>query len=382
MKRIKILFLAFSICIHGVFSTGCWNYREVDDVSIVAGVAIDQGVNKKYQVTVEIVQTSGGRESKTTSKLLTMEGNSILDAVRNGISLSGKDFYWSHAKVIIVSRKIAGEGMVKVTDWLSRDPETRLDVHLLISKEDSAKKILEGKSMTVEVKSFELDDILKNQKNLFKAPQIEIWEFTNNLAEEGISAITPSTNLEKENGADVLQIMGSAVFKRDKLIGFIDGEETKDMLFVQNQIKGGLLTVNENGGKTPVTLEIFKNETKIEPIISGSNIEMSISTDTIVAIDEIGGNEDYIDDEGRKKLEQDTEKMLKNRIERFVKKIQSEYGADIFGFGVKLREDHNKVWNEVSEHWEERFKDINITVKTKVHIRNSAMLSKPLEVSD
>ena len=352
MKRIKILLLAFLICFHGVFATGCWNYREVDDVSIVAGVAIDQGVKEKYQITAEIVQISGGRDSKTTSKLLTMEGNSIFDAVRNGISLSGKKLYWSHAKVVIVSKKIAGEGMIKVTDWFIRDAETRLDVHLLISGEDSAKKNFEGKSTTEEVKSFELDDMLKNQKSFSKAPRVEIWEFANSLAGKGISAIASSINLNKENGTDVLQIMGTAVFKRDKLIGFIDGEETKDMLFVQDQIKGGLLTVVENGGKVPVTLEIFKNKTKIEPIISGNNIEMSISTDTTVAIDEISGNENYIDDEGRKKLEQDTEKMLEDRIERFVKKIQSEYGADILGFGAKTCMKYLAWYLEnISENW-------------------------------
>jgi len=382
MKRIKTLLLVFLICFHGVFATGCWNYREVDDMSIVAGVAIDKGVNKKYQVTVEIVHVTGGRESKTTSKLLTMEGNSILDAVSNGISLSGKKLYWSHVKVVIVSRKIAEEGMFKVTDWLSRDAETRLDVHLLISKEDSAKKILEGKSMTEEVMSFELDDMLKNQKNLFKAPHIEIWEFTNNLEGEGISAVAPSTNLMKENGAEVLQIMGSAIFKQDKLIGFINGDETEDMLFVQNKIKGGTLILDEYGGNTPATLEILENKTKLEPMTNDNNIEMQISMDTTVAIGEIAGNENYIDDDGRKKLEQLAEKMMKDRIENTVKKIQTMYGTDIFGFGAKLREDHNKDWNKLSAHWEESFEDLKITVKARVHVKNSAMRSKPLEVGD
>ena len=55
------------------------------------------------------------------------------------ITLSGKKLYWSHATVIILSKEIASEGILKVIDFYNRDAEAREDIHLVISKEATAK---------------------------------------------------------------------------------------------------------------------------------------------------------------------------------------------------------------------------------------------------
>ena len=74
--------------------------------------------------------------------------------------------------------------------------------------------------------------------------------------------------------------------------------------------------------------------------------------------------------------------MIKNRIEKLIKKVQTDYGVDIFGFGAKLRENKPKVWNTVEANWADTFKTLKVNVEAKVHIKNSAMLSKPLEVGE
>lgn len=62
--------------------------------------------------------------------------------------------------------------------------------------------------------------------------------------------------------------MGTAIFNKDKLIGFLSGDRTKDLLCVLNEMNGGLLISSAFNGrnKTPITLEILKSETKTEPI--------------------------------------------------------------------------------------------------------------------
>ncbi|NLI91550.1 MAG: hypothetical protein GX434_04895 [Peptococcaceae bacterium] len=154
--------LVLLILISLIFLNGCWNYREVDKLAIVAGVAVDKGTNGQYEVTVEILQTSGGRDPKITSKTVTTEGNTMFDAVRNVISLSGKRLYWSHAKVIILSKEIAREGVTKIIDWYNRDSETRADVFIVISGGDSAKEIFSGQGTTEEIKSFVLEEMIRN----------------------------------------------------------------------------------------------------------------------------------------------------------------------------------------------------------------------------
>jgi spore germination protein KC len=384
MKNRKWIWLTILILLNGIFIPGCWNYREVEKLAIIAGVAIDKGENNPYKITFEIIQNSGGKDSKAVSKIITMEGRTIFDAVRNAISLSGKKLYWSHTKIVVISRDIAKNGILRVVDWYNRDSETRSDVNLLISREKTAGEILEGKGVTNEIKSFDLIETLKNEKSLSKAPTTEIWKFINDLESPGIVNVIPTVSFNKSENISTPQVMGLAIFKKAKLIGFLNGRESKSVLFVKDEVKGGLLLQGVQGNKaTPVSLEIFKSKTKMEPIVKANHeIEFDLNIHTTVALDEIAGSENLTDEEQLKKLKTNTENMLKNRVENCIKKVQSEYGADIFGFGVKLHEEKPLIWKVMANNWEDKFKELKVNVKVKVDIKGSGTFSKPIKMGD
>jgi spore germination protein KC len=384
MKYRKRLLLTVVILLNGIFLSGCWNYRELEKLAIVAGVAIDEGENNPYKITFEIIQISGGKEVKTVSKIISMEGRTIFDAVRNAISLSGKKLYWSHTKIVVISKDIARNGILGVVDWYNRDSETRSDVNLLISKEKTAAEILEGKGVTNEIISFELVETLKNEKSLSKAPTTEIWKFINNLESPGIVNVIPTVHFNPSENISTPQVMGLAVFKKGKLIGFLNGQESKLVLFVKDEVKGGLLLQGVKGYKsTPVSLEIFKSKTKMEPILKANHdIEFDVNIHTTVALDEIAGIENLTDEEQLKILKKNTENMLKKHIMDCIKKVQSEYGVDIFGFGAKLREEKPRIWKEFENDWEDKFKQLNVNVNVNVDIKGSGTSSKSIKMGD
>lgn len=382
MKGIKLVLCTVLISLNAVLAAGCWNYREIDEVDIVAGVAVDKGTTGKYLVTTEIVQVSGGRESKITSEIISAEGESIFDAARNQISLSGKKLYWAHSKVIIISEDIAREGVIKVVDWYIRDAETREDVLILISRAETAREILVESTTTKNVVSFEIENAIDNHKSLSKAPKVQVWDFINQLSIEGYSAIAPTVSISKEDGKKRTQIIGTAIFKGDKLIGFLDGQETQEMLLVQDQLKGGVLTIKSGVAKTSVALEVFSSKTRIKPIINGSNIHICVNIDMVAAIDEIDNTVDVINGKGLMELEQETEAMLEKKVGELITKVQLDYGADIFGFGRKVKEDKPSVWRRIGKDWGEKFKDLETCIDVNVSIKNSAVLSEPLKLGD
>lgn len=353
-------------------------------MSIVAGVAVDKGTKDQFQITVEIVQITPGKQSKMASKIITGEGKSMFDAARNIIALNGKRLYWSHTKVIIVSHQIASEDLTKVIDWYNRDTETREDVYMLISQRNSAKEIFNELNYTEQIKSFALNEMIQNQKSLSKAPITDIMKFDIESTAKGISAVIPLVNIGETNGKAVPQVMGAAIIKKDKMVGFLNPEETQALLFIRNEVKGGILNVEtqESEASKVVSLEIFKNKTKIKPVIDGKDIKINLEIDTTTAIDEVQGSESFIDDEERKKLEKFAESNLKKRIETTISKVQGEYDVDIFGFGAKLRENKIQVWNSVDDNWNEIFKHLKVNVKTSIHIKNSASLSKNIKEGD
>lgn len=385
MKSMRKIPAVILILTSALLLGGCWNYREIDMMRVVAGLAIDKSeTGDQYLFTVETVDIKGGGESDRISNTITAAGETLFDAKKNMDSISGKNLYAAHARVAILSQDVAKEGAVKVIDWLARNVELREDIEVLVSQESTAKEILETGSKTDQVISFEMDKVLKNEKKTANAPQKELWKLISELGEDGISAVLPVVSLKKVNSRTLPSVMGTAVFKKDKLVGFLNDDETKDLLFIQNKVEGGLLVQNGDGANTgsKVSLKIFDNKTKLKPVEKDGNVEISINIKTTVALDEIEGTENYIHESGRLRLEESAEETMKKRIENVVKAVQSKYNSDIFGFGAKVKEDMPGTWKEIGTMWDDKFKDVKVSVHPEITIKNSSAFSQPLRIGD
>ena len=121
--------------------TSCWNYREVNEMAIVIGAAIDKGKTEKYMLTVELLDVSGGQETKLSTRILSVEGETVFDAVRRFILLEGKRGYWGHIRILIISEEIARDDITGVLNFFRQDAETRGDLYVIVSKGYSAREI-------------------------------------------------------------------------------------------------------------------------------------------------------------------------------------------------------------------------------------------------
>lgn len=286
-KTGRLLSLIITI-VFALSLSGCWNYVETDRLYMVAGFAIDKGTDGKYYMTAEIVDIEiGARTSKFMSRILSAEGDTLFDAVRNIINISGKKLYWSHAKVAIVSQDIAREGIIQILDLIARDPELRMELRVLVSKEPTANELFSIGSAT-KIQGFEMDSMLKSQNSLSKAPDIKAYQFINSMSTDKYSEVLPAIGFVDNDGEKILALLGSAIFKKGKLVGFLDEEETKYVLFIRNQIKGGILPEIENGeiSRYSISLEIFNNKTKMVPMYSNDEICIDMDIKTTVAVGE------------------------------------------------------------------------------------------------
>lgn len=385
MKKTAALLIFINMTLIIMMLTGCWNYREIDKLSIVAGLAIDKGENNSYQVTVEVVDLkSEGKNVKTSSKRIQIEGETIFDSLRNMIKVSGKKLYFSHVKIVIISKEVATEGIANVIDLLMRDSESRLTLHVLISKENRAAELLSQQSIISEIRSFEMDYMIKSQNNISKSPKVSIKELINSLAGEGISAALPAVGLTENEGVATSELSGTAVLKKDKLVGFLDGDETMDYLLVINKVKGGIIVDKKPPGvkEANISFEIFNSKTKVKPEYKDGKLSMNISVESDVSIGELGTTKDFINDKELIKLKKDIENKMENSIKELIEKVQNKYDADIFGFGLKVKQNMPDVWRRIKDNWDQEFLDININVNVKLNIRNTGLMQKPLKVGD
>lgn len=374
-RKIKSIVM---IIISAYLFTGCWNYREINNLSVVAGIAIDRNeLDGKYEVTIEIVNIKKGKDISNNSEYITLCGDSLFDIIRNMISVSSRRLYFSHAKIVIISKELAKDGLSKAIDWYIRDAETRTDIYLLISKEKTAKEVLMTKRNENMIVSFDLAKVIQNEKNVSTAPKVDLWDFLDILKQKEANTSLPLVFIDKSGEKEVPRIEGMAVIKDDKLVGMIDGDIAKYILFTTDEIKTGILVLGRKSSE-PISFEIFKNRTKIKYKFDEGKMKAQVFTDTIVSIAEYQTQQPFNTSEEKEVIEKQLANMLEESIYNSINMIQKEYKSDIFGFGITLHKDYPKVWKELSDDWEYNFENLEVEVISKVQIKNSATTSKPI----
>ena len=105
---------------------------------------------------------------------------------------------------------------------------------------------------------------------------------------------------------------------------------------------------------------------------------MKIDLKTQVDIWELDLPTNYNSEKGRKLLKSQAEKALTENILRVVRKVQQNYGADIFGFGNQVYHQRPNLWKKIKPNWKQLFKQLKVDVKAEIEIQGSGMAIKPL----
>lgn len=385
----KKRFLIVLLIMTSLFIPGCWNYSEISDKRIVSGAAVDYNKEKNMlELTVEIVRpVMEGGQTQIKPENFTGLGDNLFNAIRNLISKTGKKVFWSHAKVFILSEDIIKEKekFLSIIDFIKRDSETRDDIMLLVSREETAKKIFETNAKVQEINSFHLEDMLQNQKSISKYRAVPLWKFVDELSTEGISPTLPTVNIAEFNKKKIGQIFGTAVFKGLEKIGWLNGSETKSFLFVIDELKGGtLVTEKTEITKEPIriTFEIFNNKTKVKPIYRDGKLTMKVDIKTMVNIIEIDGTLDFMDEKNLGMIQKNGEDTIEKMVQDVIKKVQEEYKSDIFGFGAIVSREMPELWTVLKTDWENTFSKLDVEVDGTLNIRGSALRSKTIKIGD
>ncbi len=374
----KFLLVAMAISL-ALLSTGCWNYRGLNDMTVVAGVAIDKE-DGEYKLSFEIYNlqdTATGSPIK--SEIIESTGETIFEAVRNAKKRVYNKLYFAQAKIIIVSESVAKQdGIKSIMDWFVRDPEVRENMQLVVSQEKTAEALLKSKNLTSTTVSADIQQIVeKDQKITGSTEDNPLYKIYNILQSEGISLTIPAIHLENNDDKESCELNGIAVFKGDKLKGYLSSEESKYYLLAKGRLDGGIIVVNaklesENDETKTISLEVRKSSSSRKYISTEKdNLEIDVSTNTEVSVEEIEDQNESMSDKDIKQLEQEAGDIIKERVEDIISKIQNYYDSDILGFGRFMYQTNHKQWSKVKDTFDENFKNIKVNVQSKIVIYNT-----------
>ncbi|HMM05091.1 MAG TPA: Ger(x)C family spore germination protein [Clostridiales bacterium] len=357
--------------------SGCWNYRGLNEMIVIVGLAIDKNDSDGYKVTFETVDLNTSvKESGPKSKMIEAEGKTIFDAVRNAKKRVTSKLYLGQAQIVIISEELGREQDIEeLIDWCMRDGECRETMYFLISQEKTAGEVLSAPGLDQPLISNEIKKILEADQTVTSSTiSMELYQIFDRVRAQGKDLTLPAIHNIKNDGGTFCEINGIAVYKGSRLAGFLSSEETKYVLFVIDKVEGGLLILTPTGKVKETSLEISKNKTRTSFQHKDGKIIFTIKTETDVYLDEYMGKEDALSDKQTKAIEDAAEKMLEENIAAVIDTVQTKYNADIFGFGNKIYKKDFDFWQKQKDHWDEIFPNIEVNVESTVHILNTAAI--------
>lgn len=370
---------------------GCWNRRELNTLAIVQAVGIDRTEDGQFNVSIQILIPSAIKSSTSEKAggskgvwVVTSKGETLFDALRNASMQTDRKTYYSYNMVYVLSEEIAREGIGDVLDLWTRDPEPRLTPYFFISKR-KAEDIIKGEHEQVKIPGQAIEELAKLTFANSKIPKIQLIDLLKNLASKTNDSIIPGIVLVQgnaETSKNLVKLEGTAILKRDKLIGWFDARETRGVLWILGEVKSGIIVVPTPGDETKKSgIEIIKATSRIVPEKVDGNLVLTVNVLAEGNLGEQMSNADLVKPEPFKELEEKMASEIEEEIRSAVVKAQ-KWDVDIFKFGTEVHRQFPKEWPELEKHWHEEFQKLQVNIVVDAKLRRSGFMKKPILTPD
>ncbi|MBM7665838.1 spore germination protein KC [Solibacillus kalamii] len=389
----------FILIILNFILTGCWDKRELNELAITLALGIDKVEGEdEYEVTAQVVVPSAvsmkDGTGGATVTLFTENGETVYEALRRMTKVSPRKIYPGHLQMLIIGEELAKEGIGESLDLLARDWELRPDFYVVVAKDVTAREIL---NVTTDLESIPASKMFAGLKVSEKAwagtTGVTLDELIVNLISDGKEAVltgiqltgnkqigSTQQNIESISKPAQIQYDNLAVFKEDRLMGWLTEQDSRGYSGITNSVKSTVTSIScPNEGKS--TIEVTNFHSKVEGNIVHGKPEVNIHTKAEGKVGEVRCKIDLKNPEAIQELEKNYEKEATRIINETIDVLQEEYQSDIFGFGEAIHRANPEEWNKIKENWDEEFSDLTVNVKVDMKIRltgtvNSSFLEK------
>ncbi|WP_409344900.1 Ger(x)C family spore germination protein [Paenibacillus sp. MBLB4367] len=383
----KLAVLAVVMALGTMLLAGCWSRRELNDISIAVGVGVDKR-DGQYEVSVQVVnpqEIAAKRGTQFAPVTMYQEtGQTIMGTFRRMTTHSPRKIYLAHLRIMVISEQLAREGIKPILDFFSRDHELRTDFYVVVAKNNRVDRVLAVLRLLEKIPATNLYKILENSEK-FWSPTSGVFldQLISDMITPGRSPVLSGvevegdikesdslSNLDKTLGNAFLKYSSIGVFRKDKLIGWLNEEESRAFNFIQNKVKRSVGEIACPGGGK-LALELIRSKTTIKAVMKNGKPEIEIAIRSEGNVAEVQCDIDLTKLETIAQLERLSNQKLKAMIDKTVHRVQKEYKADIFGFGETINRSHPNVWKEHESDWEEAFAALPVHVKVDFKIRRT-----------
>ncbi|WP_077620829.1 Ger(x)C family spore germination protein [Bacillus sinesaloumensis] len=390
MKKLRLLLI---LVVTMNVLTGCWDRLEVNDIAVVTAIGLDLIKDDKIRLSLQVAIPSalgptgasgtGSSDGKSTY-IISETGETLSEAYRNLQLKISRRIFFSQSRVLLIGEEMAKKGVSNIIDFHSRYHEPRINSFVMLTKGEAA-EFIKTMPKLESVSAEETKELIKLSAGL----TVYVRDFLSMLLMDGMEPFAPELTLTPlevgdKNGKEEGQaVNGTAVFKDDKLVGWLDKSTTRGLLWIRNEMEKGVITVKvpEEDGDGNISIDIVQTEVKINPQMKNGKLAITINVNANMNVMENDSTLNLDDSKILEDLQSKVESEISDRIQSVIDIVQKEYQSDIFGFGQAIYKKYPKQWNSIyRENWEEEFSQLTVDIKPTVSIKRIGLSKQSNEI--
>lgn len=377
------------------YLTGCWSRRELNELAISVGMGFDKK-DDQVQVTIQIVNPSevasktGGTGLTTPVTTFQATSQTIFEALRKIATQSPRKVYSSHLRILVISEELAREGITPILDGISRNQEMRTDFYVVVARGTTAENVLNILTPIEKIPSNKMYTTLEMSEKIW-APTVKVQlnKLISDLQTDGKDPVLTGiqiignplagnrkSNLNQIDPNTKLLYSGVAIFKKDKLVGWFNEQESKGYNYMIDNVKSTIGHIACPAGDI-LALEVVRSKTKMRGKVENGKPEIFVDVFLEENVGEVQCKIDLLDPQSIKELEETAQKEVLAIINSAVKKAK-KHNVDTFGFGEAIYRADPKYWKINKDNWMEQFHDLPVHVNTDVKIRRLGTVNDSL----
>lgn len=398
MKTKKLLSACLLIISSVFMLTSCLERVELNKIGVVTGFGINK-TEDGYLVTAQILNPAaiaGETQNALPVYTLTGEGKTIQDAVSRVGQVMSSGFFLSHLNVIVIDESFAEDGFAPLLNFALRHSEIRPDISIIVAKDNCANDVLNVITALDRIPAAQLNVSTMLSSHTGRLTNYNLYDVVDMVNGDSINVVLNAVSIHREeghvdesverqdgtsgqtsqNGSTIdnilditnpvqLRIEHLAVFKTDKLIGFLDANEAQLYNIVMGESKRYvLITRIEEDYYT--SARVTKVKSKITTDLENNEATIKLNLDAMIL--ENTYPIDFTNEENLTAISQYLKAQFETDINDFVHKVQTELESDIFGIGGKAYYQEHKLWKEKEGYWSELFPEITINIEVELNI--------------
>ncbi|MFC0211975.1 Ger(x)C family spore germination protein [Paenibacillus chartarius] len=380
------IILSFFAVLTMLLVTGCWDRREINDVALVSGSAIDKKGNQ-YTVLSQIPLPSqiGGAGSKgggggTNGKQSWYNDSATADSLRRVIEdmqrTVSRELYFAHRRIVVFGEEMARSGLEPVMDASIRLPQNRLSSLAAVTKGEAG-ALFNVRAPMEQLPSEMMRELVQNATRTPYTLKRLNQEILRDGLDPAIPFIRVHQTTEVSGKTTTLELAGVGVLKKGSLVGYLESDEASYLWWAMGEANNPVVQVEapESGGS--ISLLFQEVHADLVPQFTDDQISVVIRIDAKGAVVENESNYDLTADERMETTVQLAENKIKAGIERTVKKLQSLH-SDPIGIGDVIYRKNDKKWSALRDKWnDQEYPKVQVSVETNLYIEHSGSIREP-----